>query len=299
MNNTGNLLPETLDKTQTTNMKRTYLINKYNTKQLSRVIDCIAEHVNPEKIFLLGATVDHTQSENIFRGNMQPVSVVREYQLLILPATDNSMNIGEWQDLIESACIQYTPVTAMVVHLPVFNKWLQKGHLFAHTIYANNCLVYDAGNVSLAEPGIHDLPRLHSKLTQECKEWLHRANELMAGVEFYKRRSQFSLATFLLHQAAELTLMAAIRQKTGFKASTHDLDKLLRYAIPFCGDDFNVFPQVSNNDKMLFRLLQRSYIQSRYNNGFTVKEQDFLVLQERVDKLLEGVQELNVLESRL
>lgn len=280
-------------------MKRPYLINKCNTKQLSKVIDCIAEHVNPEKIFLLGATVDHTQSENIFQGNMQPISVVREYQLLILPATDNNMNIGEWQDVVESACIQYTPVTALVVHLPVFNKWLQKGHLFAHTVYANNCLVYDAGKIPLAEPGTYDLPELHKKLAKECKEWLNRADEFMAGVEFYKRRSQFRLATFLLHQVTELTLMAAIRHKTGFKASTHDLDILLRYAIPFCSDDLNVFPQVSSNDNMLFKLLQRAYIQSRYNNGFTVKEQDFLVLQERVDKLLERVQELNVLESRL
>lgn len=274
-------------------MKRNYLISKYNTKQLSKVIDCIAATIQPEKIFLLGATADHTLSENIFRGTMQPVLTVKEYQLLILINADNRQIIDELQNIVEVACKSYTAVTAMIIHLPVFNKWLKKGHLLAHTVYVNNCLIYDAGKIPLAEPGEDNLQDLHSKITKECKEWIGRADECIAGVELYSQRRQYGMATFLLHQTTELALMAAIRLKTGFKASTHKLDILFRYAIPFCGDELNVFNRNSDKERSLFNLLQRAYIQSRYNNDFVVKEQDFTQLLKRVQQILKVVQEIS------
>ncbi|WP_315814220.1 HEPN domain-containing protein [Paraflavitalea speifideaquila] len=274
-------------------MKTTYLINKYNTKQLSKVIDCITEAIHPEKIFLLGATADHTLSENIFRGNRQPALTVKEYQLLILINADDRQVIDELQNMVESACRSHTAITAMIIHLPVFNKWLQKGHLLAHTVYANNCLIYDAGKVPLAEPGMCNQQVLQDKISRECMVWLNRATECMAGVEMYSKRKQYGMATFLLHQATELAFMTAIRLKTGFKASTHNLNILMRYAVPFCGDELQVFNLNNDKDRSLFKLLQKAYIQGRYENGFVVKEQDFAELLKRVQRLLKVFQDLD------
>lgn len=158
----------------------------------------------------------------------------------------------------------------------------------------NNILIYDTGNTALARTGNLSVSALWSRALKEHDGWFARANECMIGAEGFRKHKKYTMGTFLLHQGAELALMAALKIQTGYRAGTHNLDKLFRYVTAFCGNGFNVFPRDTAEEKRLFALLMKVYISSRYDFEFQVSENDFEILRERMQKLFFEVKKFRI-----
>jgi uncharacterized protein len=268
------------------------MLANYKTAQLQQVTDIIVHVMKPEIIFLLGASAICNNIENIFDHHTEPICTVKEYQLLVILPDAEKRGSDEIQDIIENNCRAHTPVTSIVLPLHVFNQWMVKGHLLAHTVYSTDCLVYNKGTAVIAAPGNYKIEDLQQKVETEFKEWIEKAVEFLAGVEVYRARQQYSIGTFMLHQSAELAYMAIIRLITGFRAGTHNLDKLMRYSLPFCGITTNVFPRHNDKERRLFKLLQKAYIHGRYKNDFVITEKEFLILIERLHQLMVAIQDI-------
>jgi HEPN domain-containing protein len=268
------------------------MLTNVNRQQLQPVIDTITSIMKPEKIFLLGASMVCDNTENIFNQQMLVSCTVKEYQLFIISPDSEKRSTDELHDIIESNCRAHTPVTAIVIPLQVFNQWMAKGHLLAHTVYHTDCLVYDKGAVTLKSPGNYNVEDLQHKVRKEFDDWTGRAVEFLIGVETFRSRRQYNIGAFLLHQAAELAYMAAVRLVTGYRAGTHNLDRLMRYAIPFCGAATNVFPRNNDKERKLFKLLQKAYIHGRYKDDFVIAEKEFILLFDRVQHLLTAVRNM-------
>jgi HEPN domain-containing protein len=261
-------------------------------EQLQPVIDTITGIMKPEKIFLLGASTVCDNAENIFSRQTLVSCTVKEYQLFIIAPDSEKRSTDELHDIVENNCRAQTPVTAIVIPLQVFNQWMAKGHLLAHTVYHTDCLVYDKGTAAIKPPGNYKVEELEQKVRKEFDDWTGRAVEFLIGVEAFRARRQYNIGAFLLHQATELAYMAAVRLVTGYRAGTHNLDRLMRYAIPFCGGDTNVFPRNNDKERKLFKLLQKAYIHGRYKDDFVIAEKDFLLLVDRVQYLLTAVRNI-------
>ncbi len=83
----------------------------------------------------------------------------------------------------------------------------------------------------------------------------------------------------MLHQAAEQALHTTMQLKTGLRVVTHNLDKLYRYCCTFCYQlPEIVFGNNKENDKRLFNLLQKAYIDTRYKNDYSISTIDLLAL---------------------
>jgi len=76
-----------------------------------------------------------------------------------------------------------------------------------------------------------------------------------------------------------------LRIITCFKASTHNLDKLIRYCSPFSAELPTIFPCNTEKEHHLFRQLQRAYCSSRYKDDYHVTEKEIHALTDRVKKL--------------
>lgn len=108
--------------------------------------------------------------------------------------------------------------------------------------------------------------------------------EFLAGAELYRLRKQYALAAFLLHQAAEQCLEALVKTGTGFSTHTHSIDRLMRYAALVSYRVADLFPQQTEKDKHLFRLLQKAYIDGRYAD-YSIGEPELDCLIKRVEEL--------------
>ena len=74
---------------------------------------------------------------------------------------------------------------------------------------------------------------------------------------------------------------------TGYKPTTHNLDKLRRYTNRFSIELALLFPRDNEEEDRLFRLLLAGYVDARYKDDFTITGMQAGVLVTRVGRLLE------------
>ena len=72
---------------------------------------------------------------------------------------------------------------------------------------------------------------------------------------------------------------------TGYKPKTHNLDKLKRYSKRFSQELDAIFPDNTPEEKHLFDLLKRGYIDTRYKDSYEIMAEELTILIERVGKL--------------
>ena len=266
------------------------MLTRYDTIQLHEVVHTITDSVPADKVYLLAVQTTCFQYENIFTAADAGRREVSHYYLLVL--TDGGQHRGNeaWQDAIEHRCRPLTPVTVWVLPAALFAQWLDAGQPFAIKVHAGGLLCHDAGRIQLPEPPVTDAEAMERTLCRECRHYAGRSAEFLKGADQYYLRRQFRLAAFLLHQAAEQAYIAISWRATGFRPMVHHLEKLHRYALPFSSALASVFPQNSEREQYLFRLLQRAYIDTRYASDYSVRGAELLKLTGRVQRL-QGIAE--------
>jgi len=258
-----------------------------NNAQLQLVVQVIVKAVRPEHIFLLGACYTRQQLYNIFCDAVTACQQVTHYDLLVLLPEKDHRNPDEVQDIIESRCHAHTPVTVIVFNADRFNELLSTGHAFCCDVRTSALHVYDGGRTKLAQPNPCTQASLQLQAKNAFGKWHHVAQEFLAGAELYLMRKQFALAAFMLHQVAERSYVELVQVMTGYRAGTHNLDKLSRYAKSFSANIGLVFPRNNEKEEHLFRQLQKAYIHSRYKDDYVVTAHEVQELMDRVKKLLE------------
>jgi uncharacterized protein len=238
-------------------------------------------------IFLLGASLYRRRSESIFNEQAPASQHISDCFLLVLIPDLCNKELHEWQDKIENNCKSLMPVTALVLLTVTFEEWLKAGHRFALTIVQSATPVYDTGNISLAIPQNVANTITYKDCERQYTEGLMKAKEFLAGADLYRVRKQHAMAAFMLHQSAEQALRTLLKVGTGYHANTHSLDRLIRYGSLIAYQLPDIFPQKTDQEKRLFSLLQKAYIDTRYKEDFKICNDDLLDLSVRVKHIHE------------
>ena len=254
---------------------------------LAQVTGSIVALASPEKIFLLSVLHHLEAPENIFKGDPFTEHRIDSLLLLVLAREAETKSADELQNIIEHGAIEHAVVTALVLPVQQFNRWLMKNHPFATRVYRQATLVYDAGVIPLAIPNVCNEAALQQKLQNTFDTHIIKAIEFISGAEWFVQRKQYPLAAFHLHQAVEQLYSGIIRFTTGLRVHTHNIDKLYRYARHLRPGIYAIFPRDSLREKELFRQLQKAYIDGRYNSTFSIKAVIISQLSERVQNLLQ------------
>lgn len=247
-----------------------------------RLVNVIVNAANPAMIFLLGASLHRRRSESIFQQVAPTSQHMADYFLLILMEDFNNKEAHEWQDKIETHCKSLTPITAIVLQTTTFEEWLKQGHLFAANVQQSAEVIYNSEGYNL--PASQMANHNASIITNEksLTDGLTKAKEFLAGSELYRIRKQLAMAAFMLHQSAEQALRTLLKVGTGYHANTHNIDRLLRYAGLVSYQLPDIFPQKTEEDKRLFNLLQKAYIDTRYKEDYKISNGDLLHLTEKI-----------------
>lgn len=152
-------------------------------------------------------------------------------------------------------------------------------------------VIYNPKNISLSPISEYDPSDESSTIERQYRVGFSKAQEFLVGADLYGIRKQYSLALLMLHQAAEQALGTIIKIGMSYYCCSHNIERLLRYASWVNGKVHEVFPMHTDSEKRLFTLLQKAYIDSRYEDDYTVKYQDLLLLIERVKLLIAILEE--------
>lgn len=253
------------------------------------LVDRIVKTANPDMIFLLGTSFCRRKGESIFNQPMPASSQLSTCFLLVLISDLLNKELHHWQDKIENHCKHLLPITTLVLQTGIFEQWLWEGHLFAQRVWQSAAPVYNSGNRFLTAPPAFTNTTTNKDYERKFREGLTKTKEFLAGSELYRTRKQQAMAAFMLHQSAEQALRTLLKAGTGYHASTHSLDRLLRYTSLIACQFSDVFPQTTQQEKRLFTLLQKAYIHTRYKEGYTVSNDDLVCLTEKVWQIHEIV----------
>ena len=258
---------------------------EHKQKQLKEITEIIVKAVDPEKVILFGSHATGRWVEHRYTEGGITYEYISDYDILVITKSGEQRKDYEVQDLIENRCVYKTPVTVITHDIDFINKMLTEGQYFFTDIEKEGILLYDAGNIPLAERKPLSRWEAKSVAQQYYDQWFISAKEFVEVAAFCLQRQQLKIGAFNLHQATERTYNAIILVETGYKPKTHNLDKLKRYSKRFSEELESVFPYNTPEEKHLFDLLKRGYIDARYKDHYEIRAEELAQLIERVSRL--------------
>ena len=166
-----------------------------------------------------------------------------------------------------------------------FNYAIEKAHYFETEIKRDGIMLYDSGTYKLARRRKLDYTEIRDRAQKYFDDKFGRANDFLDGVKFYCDSDRYLMASFHLHQLAENFLRTIPMVFILYGHKSHDLSELMNAAKKHTTEIFNTFPRDTEEEKRLFDLLQRAYIESRYNPDFEITKEDIDALIPKVEQL--------------
>ena len=170
------------------------------------------------------------------------------------------------------------------------NNELSEGHCFYVDIVNEGVMLYDSGEYTLETP--RELK--YSEIQEKARKYYERNYKLglqfIVGTGLYCNVGYFELACFQLHQATEYLLKTVPLVYILYRYKEHDLEFLLEKCKLHTLELARVFPRNTPEEKRLFELLQRAYVEARYNDEFVVTKDDIDALLPKIEMLRDIVE---------
>ena len=262
---------------------------KHKRDELKEVVAIITELADIEMIILFGSYARGTWVEDIYTEGHITYEYKSDYDILVIAKEWRyARSINLW-DKVKNAIhgrksIQ-TWVTLIVHDLQAVNKALRRGQYFFSDIQKEGILLYDAKRVELAKAQKLSAEERKQTAQEDFKYWFKSAREFYDDFKSNLEKRRYSKSAFELHQATERFYMAILLVFTHYKPKEHDI-KILGKRVSNLDPRFlPVFPRTTPEEKRLFELLQKGYIDARYNPKYKITKKELEYLAERVKKL--------------
>jgi uncharacterized protein len=213
-----------------------------------------------------------------------------DYDLLIVVNQQSVVDFATYwyraEDRIMRETGIKTPVNFIVHTLDEVNSALAQGQYFFTDIIREGIALYDLkGSTSFVAP---QPQTADEALTTAEKHFEQR----MAGVQssfeifgFCIERGHSKDAAFTLHQAVERLYTCLLLVGTNYSPSTHSIKFLRSLAEQIDPDLIAAWPREFKQDRRLFELLKRAYVEARYSEHYTITIEELNWLAERAEVL--------------
>jgi len=263
-------------------------------EQILQIVDIIKEVAATEKIILFGSYAKGKFVEHRYTGRDGILyEYISDYDFLVV-TKKNNIKEYELDDIVTSRTQHFKqPINLQVHEIDYINEGLEFGQYFFADIVKEGILLYDTATVKFAAPKILTPQELKQVSQRYFDLWFSRGKEFLEGIDFFANKEQPTLGAFILHQSTESFYYAALLVFTGYKPKTHNLLKLRKQAKHLSEELFMLFPIESNKDeKYLFDLLKRGYIDARYKEDYSITREELVVLIDHVKKMKEIVEKI-------
>ena len=173
-----------------------------------------------------------------------------------------------------------------------FNYALSKAHYFETEIKRDGIILYDSGEYKLARRRKLDFTEIKERALNYYEDKFGRALSFLVDVPHPLERDDYKQASFYLHQATENFLRTISLVYILYSPKNHNLDELIRGCKAYTTELCKAFPRNTPEEERLFDLLQRSYIESRYNPNFEITKDDICALVPKVELLKQIVEKV-------
>lgn len=275
----------------------TFLPEKKQT-DLKQLVGLVREHVkNVGMIILYGSYAKNKYVDYDQRVEFGvPTYYMSDYDMLIL--TRKAIGAIEYSlyDKITDAFFQHknrpfhTHPQFINYGIDDFNHALKKAHYFETEIKREGIILYDSGEYKLERRRKLNFNEIQERAQKYYNDKFGRANSFMFDVPHALGRDDNKQASFYLHQATEnlLRVVPMVFILYGYK--DHNLTTLMKACKEYAPEIFKAFPRDTPEEERLFKLLERAYVESRYNPDFEITKEDIVALLPKVEQLRDIVE---------
>ena len=213
--------------------------------------------------------------------------------LVVVDTEEQAADVMLWAELERRvrAIIGETPLTLIVHDVKFVNREIRIGQYFFSDIANEGVMLYDSRRFTLAKPKALNAEERLALAERNFASWFDSAGKFWRGSRDYGARLWLKEAAFLLHQATERYYHSAILVFTGYKQRTHDIELLGNLAGEQHALMAGVLPKTEPEEKHLFDLLKRAYIDARYSMSYRISSAELATLQAQVLVLAARVRE--------
>jgi len=262
------------------------MIQTPDNMHLERTMQQIINAVAPERIYLLGAGNPSIAFSSVFADTTISVNGMSHYYFLVIKSFEESRANDEIQDRLEQRKGHATDMTVIVLGCEQFKQWLQVGSPFAILVANKAQFLYDAETFDFPTPSSIDSLEQISAFRKDWIAYSKTAEAFLCAAELHALRQEWNNCLFNTHQAAEQLFLGLIKVCIGYKPTTHNMDKLQRYARLMSEDISRLFPRDTEAEQQLFDTFQKSYAATRYNKDYKAGEKETRELLKRIEKLM-------------
>jgi predicted nucleotidyltransferase/HEPN domain-containing protein len=184
----------------------------------------------------------------------------------------------------------------VIESIDYINSELEKGKYFFSDIKKEGITLYNSDEFELAEPKELSDEEKRQIAGDDYRHWMENVSTRLE--DFYSNFSKsaqgkqyLNKAAFELHQATEGLYNCTLLTLGGYKPKSHDLIELNKLCCVHSHDFLTTFPTATKEQQDCFNLLQKAYIDARYNKSYVITKEQLEYLIGRVEKL-KGLVEL-------
>jgi HEPN domain-containing protein/predicted nucleotidyltransferase len=259
--------------------------------ELKRVVKEIRNRHEVEMVILFGSHARGDWVEDRYEEDDITYEYRSDFDILIITADKSSERDTDHDNALEMALLpgqDGTRVNYIVHTIQHINQMLAERRFFFMDILKEGYLLYDSGRYKLARPPKELPPNIMLRHAQDYfVEWLESGDDFLEVSQSTVERGKSKLAAFLLHQAGERYITCLLLVFTGYRPKEHDMERLIQQAAGFAHDFVTVFPNNSKQERHIFDLLRRAYVDARYSKAYQITQEELEILTARIRKMKE------------
>jgi HEPN domain-containing protein/predicted nucleotidyltransferase len=271
-------------------MKRSLAhLPKHKREELKEITSIITQFTEAEMVILFGSYARGDWVEDTYTEGHITYEYKSDYDILVI-GKDRAYvrRLNLWHK-VESTIHRTRTIktwTTLIVHdIEEVNRALRRGHYFFTDIKKEGVLLYDSKRFELAKAQKLS-PEERKKTAQEdFNYWFKSARDFFDSFKWNLEKRRYNIAAFELHQATERFYMAVLLVFTHYKPKEHNIEKLGKQVSNLDPRFLPVFPRSTPEERRLFELLKKAYIDARYNRDYKITKEELEYLAGRVRKL--------------
>lgn len=256
-------------------------------EEISAIANTLVQLVEPQMIILFGSYARGNWVEHSYESNDITYEYNSDYDLLVIVEDEKRADTKakRIRDQLKKYLHHELPVEVIVHGIDHFNTELEDGQYFFTDIVKEGVLLYDTGEFKIKKSKVKTAAERARTSQMYFEQWFPAANQFYIMYGDAMKRGFNGVAAFQLHQSAERYFSTIELVFTHYKTKTHDLRRLNKWACIHDDRFKQAFPLNTADEKRLFDLIVRAYIDSRYKMNYTIEVSELEYLAQCVERL--------------
>ena len=268
--------------------------------ELAEIVKVICEVANPAKVILFGSHTTDKWVEDEYEERGAKYSYISDYDILVVIPDGDKDKEHDIASKIENRTLKYKNDVSPIVHsFKYVNKGLEMGQYFFSDIIKEGIVLFDSGEFIFSDSKPLSRDEEKEVALRSYEKWVKSGIRFLDHTKVMLENAllkgfPLNEVIFNLNQSAEKLYGGLLLVYTGYKPKTHKLKVYRKYSKHIDENLNQIFkyPIDDSEEYRLFDVLNKAYLDARYQDDYYIDLEDLRKLISKVDKVEDVVTKL-------